>query len=465
MTTVLRGPVSAVDATESVRRPMSVAAWLLLTYVVVTRIGHLEVTKLGGHVGGVPIFLTEIFLILSFVATIVVRPVSLLGWVLGGGWAGPVGRTVWLIAVLATVHFALAFSQYGIYAARDFAIYMYSLFFILTYFAISRREHAIRMLLWSTYAGVVAAALLILTTVTDFHVGLYDESNRLVLGESIESFGSGDVGGIIAFSLASVATYALLERRHRYFNLVCAIVCFAGIALPQTRSAVFGLGLAGAFSLFALGARHRVILCCLAVSAVGIVALSPLLPEHLPGASALQNLYAAVVSGAEYHADANAQFRLIRWHLALETWFSSPIFGVGFGTDILPNWLLSIDELNTFNYGMPHNTYLTILARTGLVGLALFVFAIVWFLYRAYRLMRAGSGNAHLLAAANMICTMVGFGLFVLFFERPLHGATFWITMAVAVRLAEFAAETDGPAIFTESATVADRALPALPDR
>ena len=191
--------------------------------------------------------------------------------------------------------------------------------------------------------------------------------------------------------------------------------------------------------MFSLGTRHRVVICCLGLLAVGIVVASPALPDDLPGVRALQNLYAAVVSGADYHADGNAQFRLVRWNLAMQTWLKSPVFGVGFGTDILPTWLLDIEELNTFNYGLPHNTYLTILARTGLIGFALFAFPIVWTLRRIYRLIRRGEGSAHLLAAGNMICAMAGFGLFVLFFERPLHGATFWIMTAIAVRLVEFA--------------------------
>lgn len=444
--------------------PMSAAAWLILAYVVITRIGNLEAAKLGGHIGGIPIFLTEIFMMASFAATIMTRPIPLLVWVLSGSWASPIGRVVWLIAILATVEFALAFSQYGVYAARDFAIYMYSLFFVLTYFAISRREHAVRLLLWATYAGVVAAFLLIFTTVTNIHFGLFGEGERYVLGESFETVGGGDVGGIIAFSMASLGAYLLIDKRRRYFNAVCVLVCFAGIALPQTRSAIFGLALAATYSTLTLGARHRVILCCMGLLAVGLVAASPLLPDYLPGATALQNLYAAVVSGAEYHADGNAQFRLIRWHLALETWLKSPVFGVGFGTNILPNWLISIDELNTFNYGMPHNTYLTILARTGVIGLTLFVFPIVWVLYRAHRLIRTGWGDVHLLAAANMICAMVGFGLFVLFFERPMHGATFWVMMAVMVRLMEFTIgnAATGP-VSDMSAGDAPLTVPAMP--
>jgi O-antigen ligase len=167
------------------------------------------------------------------------------------------------------------------------------------------------------------------------------------------------------------------------------------------------------------------------------------------------------VSGAEYHADGNAQFRLIRWHFALGTWLKAPLFGVGFGTDILPNWLLTIDELNSFNYGMPHNTYLTILARTGVIGLALFAFPIFWILRRVQRLMRSGWGDAHLLSAGNMICAMAGFGLFVLFFERPMHGATFWVMMAVAVRLVEFAEEARR--VGRSPATISDRSVESAP--
>jgi O-antigen ligase len=428
------------QSAETARLPMSVAASLILAYVVITRIGNLEAAKLGGHVAGVPIFLTEIFLLSSFAATMTGRPVQLLAWMLGGGRSGPIGRVVWLIAVLATIHFALAFSEFGVYAARDFAIYMYSVYFVLTYFAVSRREHAVRFVLWSIYAGVLEAVLLIAAAASGKYVSFFGETERYVLGEAVSSIGSDDVGGIIVFSLAGLGTYILLDRRRRYFHLACALVCFAAITLPQTRSAIFGLIVAGGFTMLALGARHRMIFCCIALFAIGVVALSPLLPDDLPGVQPLQNLFAAVVSGADYSADTNAQFRLLRWNLALHTWLESPVFGVGFGTDILPNWLLSIDELNTFNYGMPHNTFLTILARTGVIGLALFVFPITWVLRRVYRLMRGGWGDAHLLAAANMICAMAGFGLFVLFFERPMNGATFWIMMAVTVRLVEFAA-------------------------
>jgi hypothetical protein len=41
------------------------------------------------------------------------------------------------------------------------------------------------------------------------------------------------------------------------------------------------------------------------------------------------------------------------------------------------------------------------------------------------------------LAAANILVAMAGFAAFVLFFERPMNNASFWIMLAVAQRLAE----------------------------
>jgi hypothetical protein len=41
------------------------------------------------------------------------------------------------------------------------------------------------------------------------------------------------------------------------------------------------------------------------------------------------------------------------------------------------------------------------------------------------------------LAALNILIAMAGFAAFVLFFERPMNNAAFWIALAAGVRLAE----------------------------
>ena len=104
-----------------------------------------------------PIFLTDITLLLLFAVSLVRWPSRILYWLSEGVGAGPVGRVIWILCILATVYFVLAFSEYGLYAVRDLAIFGYSLFFPLTCFAIRDRRDAVRLLRYLTYAGVILA--------------------------------------------------------------------------------------------------------------------------------------------------------------------------------------------------------------------------------------------------------------------------------------------------------------------
>jgi len=88
-----------------------------------------------------------------------------------------------------------------------------------------------------------------------------------------------------------------------------------------------------------------------------------------------------------------------------------------------------------FNAGMPHNTFLFVMARMGLIGIGLIGFA--WWaglamLTRSIVRFR----DADELAVANILVAMLLFASFVLFFERPLNGPALWIMLAVGARLA-----------------------------
>ena len=135
--------------------------------------------------------------------------------------------------------------------------------------------------------------------------------------------------------------------------------------------------------------------------------------------------------------DANSRFRLGRWKYASELWFAHPLFGVGFGRAIIPSGLEDSGERQgQFNAGMPHNSFLFVAARMGVVGLALVLYC--WLLglrqlVAAYK----RTGGADELAAANILAAMFGLATLGLFFERPVSNAFFWIVMAAASRLIE----------------------------
>jgi O-antigen ligase len=89
---------------------------------------------------------------------------------------------------------------------------------------------------------------------------------------------------------------------------------------------------------------------------------------------------------------------------------------------------------------MPHNTFLFVLARVGVAGLALIVACWVSSVARLVRRAR-DEFRPDRLAAAAMLIAMAGFAFFVLFFERPMNNAEFWILCAIALRLSPLCSE------------------------
>lgn len=135
--------------------------------------------------------------------------------------------------------------------------------------------------------------------------------------------------------------------------------------------------------------------------------------------------------------DPDAEFRLVRWGYAYRVWAAHPLFGEGFGRAIVPEGLLDRGERKgRFNAGMPHNSFLSILARTGLVGFSLVAYSWISTLMRLLAAVRRAH-RAVDLAAANLLAAMLGYATFGLFFERPGTNAIFWILTAVAARLLE----------------------------
>ena len=66
--------------------------------------------------------------------------------------------------------------------------------------------------------------------------------------------------------------------------------------------------------------------------------------------------------------DPNANWRLLNWSFQIERFFHSPIIGEGFGS----YWGFNIYKNDIWI--MPHNLYIMILAKLGLVGLILYLF-------------------------------------------------------------------------------------------
>jgi O-antigen ligase len=412
--------------------------WIILAFLAANGVADLKAAKLGFHVGPMPLFLTDIVLLLLLLTSLVRWPSRILFWSSTSTGAGSAGRAVWFLCVIALVHFAFAFSEYKVYAARDLAIFLYSLYFPLTYFAIRRRADAVRLLRCLAYAGAVSASLLLLQIATGIKTGLFKTSYRVVLDHRVAQLRSGDANIFALFSLALLLGYLMLGHRHRMFYAACAIACFLALIAAMVRSGVVAILLAGTATLLCMRPTSRPKVLFLAAALALPIVLAPTMSAHMPGEKLLRGVRISIVSAAKGPSvDPNSEFRIVRWKHVVHLWLEHPLLGIGFGRRLVPVAFENRAEREgRYNAGMPHNSFLTILARSGLLGFALIAYTWLMTLVHLFGTVRR-KHRPDDLAAANLLTAMLAYAMLGLFFERPETNATFWIVTAVSRRLVE----------------------------
>lgn len=430
------GPMPA--GTLSARRP-GVRVVILAGYLLVTRLGHIHAAKLGFEVGAIPLFLTDMTLAALLCASVLRTPLALPRWLFHSQAIGWPGILTSCILWLALIQFMMADPKWGLLNFRDLAIFGYVIFFPVAVLSIRTADRAERLIEWSNISGAILGVVLITDYALGGVTGLFSHSRRLTAGGAMVSgFGGGDAGGMLAFSVAGFGAYVMATGRRRWAHAAGLIVCGAALMLPQTRAAFFGLALAAAYAAFTFRRSFRDMAAILFGLTVFLVLLfAPRVDDTLPLAGAVERVRQVLLSALHWDADGNSSFRLIRWQSTLDAWRSSPLWGVGFGAPIVHEDLVVGVEAGGINSGMPHNTYLMILARTGIVGLAFFIGVHLYVIRQLDRRIRsrrrAGQPACPAeVAAANIMWTMLGFANFVLFFERPMHCAAYWIILASA---------------------------------
>jgi O-antigen ligase len=399
---------------------------VILAYILLTRLSLGNEANYGIWIGSVPIYPTDVTLVLLIGFVVWRRWRWFQNWFVKGKGSGPIGRAVWCLCILAVVYAVRAWPSYQILALRDLAMFGYSLFFPLTYVVINDRHAAVRIVRWFVYGSLILAVPLALEAIIGLNLGLSSDDQSLMTASGLlRRIAVGDLGSNLGFALSALLVYLLLTQERRWINSIAALICLVGIAASLSRSAILSVAAATLFT-FLIVRKSRRLVFGLSVGVVGLWLLG-----H---SSLFQNLTAAVKSGTTIFDDADFQFRLLRWGEAVILWLTHPVIGAGFGVEICtpdPN------ETGLFNVGMPHNSYLTLLARTGIVGLGLFLFCYGKGLLNLLKSLRNRGVDADSLAVANILIAMGIFAGFNLFLEEPLLIGPFWIMLAVACRLAE----------------------------
>lgn len=148
------------------------------------------------------------------------------------------------------------------------------------------------------------------------------------------------------------------------------------------------------------------------------------------GAAFFERASEELISGTlAYADDPNAQFRMLAWTEALGRFLASPIFGEGFGVP----FTFAIWEEDV----RPHNTFLTVLYKMGLVGFVPFLLLLwrfYWVGWRALRRSRNHSGAILLYVILLAHFGMCLYGGLNLLLESPFLAAIFWILMGLGIR-------------------------------
>jgi O-antigen ligase len=419
---------------------------LLLAYLILSRSFIGDEARLGIKIGPIPIFVTDATLVALIAISIRKHAGRLLNWTFSGGGAGAIGRAVWLLFLIALVYFALAFHQYRLLAMRDLAIFGYSLFFPLTYFALTRRVLAAKLVRYFIYAVCVGAALFNFQLFSGVKLFELVQASKALPGhQEVRHLGAGNLASL-GCALSGLLAYVAVQRERRGLHACAMLLCAVALALSLDRSSVIGFFLAAGL-MFVLGVgRSRVYLTVLAFGLFALVSLSGLVQLPLPGGETLNGVWQALSSGANFQTDPDAQFRLQRWQSAAQAWMTSPVFGVGFGAPIViadtyseTTYAAQRSNMGSFNEGMPHNTFLMVLARIGPLGLGLISFAWIAAIVRILKVLKRRATDPDQLAILAVLIAMVPDAALNLFFERPLLCAPFWIMLAASYRLSETA--------------------------
>ncbi len=159
---------------------------------------------------------------------------------------------------------------------------------------------------------------------------------------------------IFPLSIALAFYDASTSRQKPFWMLVCGMI-FAAVVGTFSRSGFLVVCVVG--FAFILRRNIRAIFPTLVLLAAFLVTITAI-PELI---IRIRSILDAIASGATG--------RFAAWQLAVKMWLSSPLWGNGLGSFFAKY------------RSVPHNTYLTILSETGIVGLLIYLSIIIQALY------------------------------------------------------------------------------------
>lgn len=300
---------------------------------------------------------------------------------------------------------------------RDSAMVFYAFFYLL--FFVSTLAGRLPMMLLKTAVGsaVFWACTIVLTIVAGIQAL---PGNKLLLG----------FYSIILFGL-----FSRLSALQRFALLSAWIILMLNNILSENVSRALLVALSGSFAfMFLIDARPK----ARRVRTGFLIALTLL---------AVMVAVAYSSESASLLRPATVNFRVGTWNRVIDRAIDRPLLGWSFGIPIVTIQMLrevgSVAPTND-----PHNSFLALFFRMGLVGLSLLVLITILFYKRCIIVMRhSTSAKTHDTLRVVLGCHffLIGFGFFNQMLESPHFGIWYWALMGIGMAVAAVEAKSMTP--------------------
>ena len=235
----------------------------------------------------------------------------------------------------------------------------------------------------------------------------------------------------------SLSIFKVKSKAKNFLLVLLPFLLFAAIFLIQHRSLLVALT-GGLIFIFALVSKTRTLrYLALIICALLLIICINQFSGVLSGSVMVKETLARALSTLTPEQDPNSAHRIAMWGQILHRTARQPLLGEGFGPPFSAFFGRRFYDYSERRLH-PHNSFLWILNRMGIIGFGVFCFLILKFYssgIRAYKRMNAGKSKAYLLALLSSHLCISIFAFFNVVLEGPSMGIFFWIIMGLTMAL------------------------------
>ena len=421
---------------ESQKNPVKYSKDILFIFFLVLVAGYLILprifTKINIRIGPVPLYITEIFLLLSVCLIIAVFAVNRF----------KIKKIDFFYYFLLLFLVFLLSLSIGLYSYRDItfvlrqsALIYYSIFYFVVFFLFDNPARIKYLVITLLVAGNIVACIFIVNFL-GYSDALFGQLGSYIAG-----------GFYFTLTIVFLLILNLIElSKRKWIKIILyadAVLLLVLSFIEYVRGNWVALFLATVFSLIISANKKKFLLNILIIILATVILatfafmLSPkVFQDTLNELRSLKSMVLGSGGGIDYISSANTNWRMITWKAFIKESLHSPFFGWGFGRKFLPEetyslgWTTGLAE----NWVSTHNYLISFLFLSGFTGLGIFLLLVISLFIKNIKFLRTYKNLRErfmVCAFLSVVFYILWLGLFGVVLEVPYQGVFLWIFLGL----------------------------------